>query len=70
MHVDRALLDDHLVAPDLVHQLGARVDPVRVRHEVMQQAELGRAERERLPLPFTRCAPDRSAVRDFDRRCP
>src|SRR5258706_667223 len=39
VHVDSALLDVHVVAPDLVEQLGARVDAARVRHEEAQHAE-------------------------------
>src|SRR5882762_2777230 len=44
MHVDGALLDEYVVAPDLVEELGARVDALGMGHEEMQQAELGGPE--------------------------
>ncbi|ABA47730.1 hypothetical protein BURPS1710b_1624 [Burkholderia pseudomallei 1710b] len=44
VHVDRALLDEHMVAPDLIEQLRAAVHALRMGHEEVQQAELGRAE--------------------------
>src|SRR5689334_2568971 len=42
--VDRALLDEHVVAPDAVEQLRAAVDALGVRHQEVQQLELGRAD--------------------------
>ena len=47
MDVDGALLDVHLVAPDLIEQLGARVHALGARQEEAEQPELGRAERDR-----------------------
>ena len=44
VHVDRALLDEHVVAPDAVEQLRAAVHALGMRHEEVQQPELGRAE--------------------------
>jgi hypothetical protein len=44
MHIHRALLDEHMIAPDLVEQLRARMDTLGVGHQEVQQAELGRAE--------------------------
>jgi hypothetical protein len=44
VHVDRALLDEHVVAPHLVEQLRAAVHALRMRHEEVQQLELGRAD--------------------------
>jgi hypothetical protein len=41
VHVHGALLDVGIVAPDLVEQPGAAEDAPRVRHEEMQQPELG-----------------------------
>ncbi len=48
VHVDRALLDVHVAAPDAVEQLAPRVDAVRVRHQESEQPVLRRAERNRL----------------------
>jgi len=44
VHVDGALLDEDVVAPDAVQQLRARVHAVGVPHEEVQQAELGRPD--------------------------
>src|SRR5574341_1989597 len=40
VHVHRALLDAHLLAPALVEQTGAAVDPPGPGHEEMQHAEI------------------------------
>src|SRR5215510_11979735 len=37
VHVNGALLDEHVIAPNLVEQLGARIHALRVRHEEMQE---------------------------------
>jgi hypothetical protein len=50
VHIHRALLDEDMVAPHLVEQLGAGMHPLRVGHQEMQQAELGRAEVHRLAV--------------------
>src|SRR5258708_9074889 len=42
VHVYRPLLDKDVIAPDLVEQLGAAVDALRMGHEEMQHPELGR----------------------------
>ena len=42
MDIHRALLDEHVIAPHLVEELGARVDAPGVGHQKVQQAELGR----------------------------
>ena len=44
MHVDRAFLDVHAAAPDVVEQLGARVHAIGMGHEEMQQPVFGRAD--------------------------
>ncbi|MDB5781881.1 MAG: hypothetical protein JWQ50_1796, partial [Caballeronia mineralivorans] len=44
MHVHRPLLDEYVIAPHLIQQLRAAMHALRVRHEEMQQAELGRSE--------------------------
>src|SRR6266704_4435546 len=44
VHVDRPFLDEDVIAPDLVEQLGAAVDALRMGHEEMQHPELGRTE--------------------------
>src|SRR5260370_42582799 len=44
VHVDRPFLDEDVIAPDLVEQLGAAVDALRMGHEEMQHPELGRPE--------------------------
>ncbi|CAM2158050.1 exported hypothetical protein [Paraburkholderia tropica] len=44
MHVDGPFLDEHVVAPHLIEQLRAAVHALRMRHEEVQQTELGRAE--------------------------
>jgi hypothetical protein len=49
VHVDRALLDEHVVAPYAVEQLRPAVHALRMRHEEVQQPELGRPERDLPP---------------------
>ena len=44
MDVDGALLDEDVVAPDPVEQLGAAVHALGMGHEEVQQPELGRAD--------------------------
>ena len=44
VHVHRALLDEDVVAPHLVEELRARIDAPGMRHEEVQQAELGGRE--------------------------
>src|SRR5882672_8728814 len=44
VHVDRPLLDEDVIAPNLVEQLRAAVDAFRMGHEEMQHPELGRTE--------------------------
>ena len=44
VHVYRTLLDVHMVAPDVIEQLRARIDAPRMRHEEVQQPELGGRE--------------------------
>ena len=39
VHIHRTFLDKHMVAPDLVQQLGARMDALGMGHEKLQQAE-------------------------------
>src|SRR5689334_46761 len=56
VHVDRALLDEYVIAPDLVEELRAAVDPVRMGHEEMEQTEFGGAQ-------LDPRAPRRDAVR-------
>src|SRR6476646_4705583 len=46
VHVDRALLDIDVIAPDQVEQLRAAVDALRTCHEETQQAKLRRAKRD------------------------
>jgi hypothetical protein len=41
VYVHRALLDVNVVAPDVVEELGARIDAPGMRHEEVQQPELG-----------------------------
>ena len=50
MHIDGALLDEDMVAPDFVEQLGACIDALGVGHEEEQQAELGRSQFDRLTI--------------------
>ena len=50
MDVHRARLDVAVAAPDAVEQPLAREDAAGVLQEVLQQAELGRAERDRLAM--------------------
>ena len=51
MHIHRAFLDENVIASDKIQQLGARVDPLKVGEEKMQQAELGRSHGKRFALP-------------------
>jgi hypothetical protein len=44
MHVDGALIDKDVAAPDPVQQLLAREDATWARHKKLQQLELGRSE--------------------------
>eukprot|EP01107_Rhizomastix_libera_P006422 TRINITY_DN20562_c0_g1_i1.p1 TRINITY_DN20562_c0_g1~~TRINITY_DN20562_c0_g1_i1.p1 ORF type:complete len:262 (+),score=-23.55 TRINITY_DN20562_c0_g1_i1:270-1055(+) len=44
VHIHGALLDEHMIAPHLVQQLGPAVDPLRVGHEEVQQAEFRRPQ--------------------------
>ena len=44
MHIDGTLLDEHVIAPHLVEQLGAAVHALGVGHQEMQQAEFGRPQ--------------------------
>ena len=46
MYVDGALFDKDVVAPDLVKQLRPRKHTFGVRHEKVQQAEFGGADRQ------------------------
>ena len=48
MHIDRPFLDEDMVAPYFVEQLGTRVNPFGVSHEEEQQAKLGRPQFDRL----------------------
>src|SRR5690606_40128610 len=50
MHVDRAFFDVDITAPDMVEQLAARIGPLLVRHEELQQLELRRPHIDRLLL--------------------
>ena len=50
MHVHRAFLDENVVTPDLIQQLRARVDALGMRHEEVQQPELGGSELDRLAV--------------------
>ena len=50
MHADRALLDEHMVAPHAVEQLRPAVHPLRVGHEEVQQAEFGRPDLDLAPV--------------------
>ena len=62
VHVDRALLDEDVVAPHLVEQLRAAVHALGVLHQVVQQLELGRARPSAaLPCQVTRCVAASSA---------
>src|SRR4051812_13584441 len=49
--VDRPLFDEYMVTPDLVQQLSPTVDPLGMRHEVVQQLEFRGAQLEQLPVP-------------------
>src|SRR5262245_47960160 len=44
MHVDGALVDIDVAAPDAVEQLLAGIDAARVLHQEFEQPELGRTE--------------------------
>ena len=48
MHVDRALVDIDVAAPDAVEQLLAGKHPPRPLHQIFEEAELGRAQIDRL----------------------
>src|SRR3954464_7352502 len=48
VHIDRALLDIDVAAPDAIEELVALVHPLRVRHEELEHAVFGGAERHRL----------------------
>ena len=50
MHVDGALLDIDVAAPDLVQQLAAGIGAFLVSHEELQQAVLGGAHLGRLAV--------------------
>ena len=50
VHIDGALLDEHMVAPYLVEQLRAGVHALGMGHEKMQQAEFGRPQVQRLAV--------------------
>ena len=50
MYIDRSLLDKNVVAPHLIEQLPTAMHALSVRHEKVQQAELGRPEIERLAI--------------------
>lgn len=43
MHVDGPLLDINTAPPNLIEQLRAAIDLVRMRHEKLHQSEFGRA---------------------------
>ena len=47
VHVDRTLLDEHVLPPDPVEHLLARIDPLGMTHEEPQQPILGRPELDR-----------------------
>src|SRR5688572_17689172 len=65
MDVHGALLDEHVVPPDVVQKLGARVHTVGMRHEEMQQPELGRPQDERV-APGAHPVADRVEPEAFD----
>jgi hypothetical protein len=44
VHVDRAFLDEDVVTPDTIEQLGSTVHTFGMGHQKVQQAELGRPE--------------------------
>ena len=50
MDIDGALFHVHAAAPDVVQQLGARIDALGMGHEEVQQAVLGGADLDRLVL--------------------
>src|SRR5450759_3435845 len=50
MHIDGSLLDEHMIAPDEVEQLGTAVDALGVGHEKLQQAEFRRPHRQRFSM--------------------
>src|SRR2546430_1836725 len=39
VHVDRPVLDEHVISPDFIQQLSAAVHPIRVCHQKMQRSE-------------------------------
>ena len=43
MYIYRAFLDENVVSPDKIEQLGARIDALLMGHEKMQQAKFRRA---------------------------
>src|SRR5258708_36798075 len=49
VHVDRPFLDEDVIAPDLVDQLGAAVDALRMGHAEMQHPELDRPQVDAAP---------------------
>jgi len=50
MYVDRTLLDEHMIAPHLIEQLGARMYALRMRHQEMEQTKLRGPEAQRLAI--------------------
>src|SRR5690606_16016788 len=50
MHVDGALVDEHVMPPYTVEKLGAGIDAAGILHEEFEQAKLGRAEMQVAPL--------------------
>src|SRR5258708_31878162 len=49
VHVDSAVLDEHVISPHLVEDLRAPIHAIGVGHEEVQQLELGGAHLERSP---------------------
>ncbi len=45
MHIDSAILDKNMIAPDTIEQLRASVHTFLIRHQKMQQTEFRRAKR-------------------------
>ncbi len=41
MHIDGALIDIDVAAPDGIEKLRAAIDPAGILHEMLEQAELG-----------------------------
>ena len=48
MNIHGALLDEHMLAPHLVEQARTGEDPAGMRHEEVEEAQLGRPEIDRL----------------------